>query len=321
MLGQNSGSLQGLAIAVGLACASLVAAGAVAATTDALFVAPLHDTPSYESDYGTESRLRGLGRTPEEDARPGDYYFLLGASAYRAHDYAHAIAMYQVAASWAYKPAEYNLGVIYARGQGVAVDMPRAMAWMALAAERNEPHYVDAREAIYAELTKEQFEQANVIWRNLKQTYGDEVALKRAKARWAEVRSHVTGSHVGSVGNLQVGIPNPGSGDPTYQKIANPELEKQLQAAETDPSTPDRHLRQGVNTSRSSVSSSAEVTGGQGVDGSIAYRQLLESDNPYDPKFDRRALGRATVGPLEPVKADGKPVEKAEQADSSKQDP
>ena len=297
MLGQKSGSLLGLAAAVGLACASFVAAGAAAATTDALFVAPLHDTPSYESDYGTESRLRGLGRTPEEDARPGDYYFLLGASAYRAHDYAHAIAMYQVAASWAYKPAEYNLGVIYARGQGVAVDMPRAMAWMALAAERNEPHYVDAREAIYAELTKEQFEQANVIWRNLKKTYGDEVALKRAKARWAEVRSHVTGSHVGSVGNLQVGIPNPGSGDPSYPKIANPELKRALE-------------HQGVNTARSTVSSSAEVTGGQGIDASIAYRQLRESDNPYDPKFDRGALGRATVGPLEPVKADGTPADK-----------
>jgi hypothetical protein len=30
---------------------------------------------------------------------------------------------------------------------------------MALAAERNDPRYVDAREAIYATMSKEQFEQ------------------------------------------------------------------------------------------------------------------------------------------------------------------
>src|SRR5262249_33121114 len=147
---------------------------------------------------GTEQRLRGIS-SAESDARPGEYYFMLGAHAFRNHDYAHAVGMYQVSASWAYKPAEYNLGVMYARGQGVAVDLPRAMAWMALAAERNEPHYVDAREAVYAELTKEQFEQANAMWREMKKTYGDEVALRRAKARWAEARSQITGSRVGSV--------------------------------------------------------------------------------------------------------------------------
>ena len=292
-----------------LGVASLLACAVPAiAATDALFVAPLHDAPSYESDHGAEARLRGIGATPEVDARPGEYYFMLGAQAYERHDYAHAIEMYRVAASWAFKPAEYNLGVMYARGQGVAVDLPQAMAWMALAAERNEPHYVDAREAVYAELTKEQFEQANVIWRELKKTYGDEVALRRAKARWAEVKAKMTGSRVGSVGNLQVGMPNPSTGDPSFQKIVNPEVKKALE-------------HQGVNTARSTVSSPAEVTGGQGIDASIAYRQLRESDNPYDPKFDRGAVGHATVGPLEPVKAGSKPADKAApEADATKQD-
>ena len=78
---------------------------------------------------------------------------------------------------------------MYARGQGIPLDLPRGMAWMALAAERNEKRYVDAREAVYAEMTPEQFQQANEIWRELKKTYGDEVALRRAKARWAQVKS------------------------------------------------------------------------------------------------------------------------------------
>ncbi len=241
-----------------------------------------NDAASYESDYAWAARLSGAGGgTPESDARLGETYFLQGARAFQKKDYAFAIQMYEVAASWAFKPAEYNLGVMYARGQGVAVDLPRAMAWMALAAERNDPRYVDAREAVYAELTREQFEQANAIWRELKKTYGDEVALRRAKARWAEVRSQMTGSRVGSIGNLQVGMPNPNGGDASGPKIMVPHL--------AGP--------------RSYASSPAEITGGEGIDASIAYRQLRESDDPYDPKFDRGALGRATVGPLQQVDA------------------
>jgi tetratricopeptide (TPR) repeat protein len=236
-----------------------------------------HEAASFDSAYAAEERKNGGGGgTPESDARPGTYYFMEGAYAYRKKDYDFAIQMYQVSASWAYKPAEYNIAVMYARGQGVAVDLPRAMAWMALAAERNEPRYVDAREAVYASLTKEQFEQANMIWRELKKTYGDEVALRRAKARWAQVKSSMTGSRVGSVGNLSVGTPNPNGGDPSSAKrtIVPP----------------------GVTYVRTTASSAAEVTMGTGVDGSIAYHQLRESDNPYDPKFQTSALGRATVG-------------------------
>src|SRR5450755_3495276 len=181
----------------------------VHAQTDGIFIqqaaperrAPAgNETPDYDSDYAAAARLSGAGdNTPEADARPGEYYFLEGARAFRKKDYLFAIQMYAVSASWAFKPAEYNLAVMYTRGQGVPVDLPRGMAWIALAAERNEKHYVDAREAVYAELSKDQFDQANVIWRELKATYGDEVALRRAKARWAEVRANMTGSRVGSV--------------------------------------------------------------------------------------------------------------------------
>lgn len=229
----------------------------------------------YDSDYQAAARLRGADEnTPEADARPGEYYFKIGARAFQKNDAKFAVEMYQVAASWAFKPAEYNLGVMYARGQGVAVDLPRALAWMALAAERKEPRYVAARDLVQSQLAPEQVEQARVIVDELKKTYGDEVALRRAKARWADVRAHMTGSRVGSVGHLDVGVPQGGSGDPS-----NPKGKKGVHRTGT---------------------SSAEVLGGDGVDGSIAYRQLLESDNPYDPKFERR-IGTATVEPLIPV--------------------
>jgi hypothetical protein len=243
-----------------------------------------NNAPLYDSSFDA-NRPASLGyNTPEDDARPGEKFFYRGAFAFRHKQYKFAVDMYKVAASWAYKPAEYNLGVMYLHGQGIAVDLPRAMAWFALAAERGNKDYVAARELLYAHLSKEQFAQANVVWRELKPTFGDEVALSRAKARWADVRNNVTGSHVGSIGNVQVGAPS---------SFSSPR--------ENDPSGAGMPAH--VNTT------TFEILSGGCVDASIAYRQLHESNNPYDPKFEWHTSpdpkGTATVGPLIPVDAKG----------------
>ncbi|MGA9341207.1 MAG: sel1 repeat family protein [Rhodanobacteraceae bacterium] len=232
--------------------------------------APFYDSP------GAATWPNPLNFTsPEADARPGEKFFLYGARALKQKNFKFAIDMYRVAASWAYKPAEYNLGVMYLKGQGVPKDLPRAMAWFALAAERSDKDYVAAKEALYAALTKAQFAEANVIWRGLKKTYGDEVALRRAKTRWLRVRNNVTGSHVGAIGNLAVGGARDGGGPP-----------------------------QGKSGWGLLTQAGYGLTGGKEVAGSIAYRQLHESDNPYDPKFEWRLspnpTGTATVGPLLP---------------------
>jgi len=266
------------------------------------------EIPDYDSDYAAASRLQGSGgNTPEADARPGEYYFLLAADAFRKKNYAFAIQMYQVSASWAYKPAEYNLGVMYARGQGVPVDLPRGMAWMALASERNEKHYVDAREAIYAAMTKEQFEQANVVWRELKTTYGDDVALRKAKARWAQVRANMTGSRVGSAAvNLTVSMPQDKSATPSARSFVAP---GPLSSGKSE------HNSGG----HPGASTAAEIVGGQTANGVTAYQQLRDSDNPYDPKFDRNLqLGTATVGQPTAAKADAASKAEAATPDAAK---
>ena len=81
-----------------------------------------NNAPDYRSEYraGTQDIPAAAGNTPEDDARPGEYYFRLGAAAFQHKDFAHAIKMYEVSASWAYKPAQFNLGVMYARGQDIA---------------------------------------------------------------------------------------------------------------------------------------------------------------------------------------------------------
>ena len=258
-------------------CAALAQDNTTAASnvaaTQTNNVAPIYDSAA-NADRMTSNRFG----TPEDNARPGEYYFGLGANAFKRKDYAFAVDMYKVAASWAYKPADYNLAVMYAQGQGIPVDLPRAMAWMTLAAERNETRYVAARELINTKLSPAQFAQADAIWGQLKPTYGDEAALRRAKDRWAQVRSSMTGSRVGSLaGPLMVGGLSVGG----------------LQQA---PSAAD-------GTSHVDTSGS-DLTGGNQMDGTIAYRQLLASSDPYDPKFEWRpgSTGKVTVEPLIPVK-------------------
>jgi len=263
-----------------LICGLLCCGGSAVATPDDAAVG--NSAPNYNSDYNEAARdiPSTSGNTPEDDARPGEYYFRLGASAFQHKDYSHAVKMYEVAASWAYKPAQFNLGVMYARGQGVPADLPRAMAWMALAAERNDKEYVDAKEIVYSTLSKEQFEQANAIWRELKKTYGDEIALARAKSRWAEVRNNATGSHVGA------------NAGPVIVGSVAPHL------AKLPPTTPAGGAGP-VATEATQI-----FSGGDRTDGSVAYKQLRDSDNPYDPKFKRPEVGVATVEPLQPVKQD-----------------
>jgi hypothetical protein len=247
----------------------------------ALFVA----APAAASNPWTYSELNKTvpganGNSPEDDARPGEYYFMRGVDAVHAGDYTHAIDMYQVAASWGYKDAQYNLGVIYAKGeQGVPADLPRAMAWMALAAERNDKRYVEARELVYSLLNKEQWDQANVIWRDLKLTYADAVALPRAKARWAEARNGATGSHVGSPGGrLEVGSWTDGPGLVKISTFVDSPLGTQVPTVGR---------------------SAADVAGPNTVDGTVAYGALRATDNPYDPRFF--PVGTATVQPPQTV--------------------
>lgn len=223
--------------------------------------------------YGKENS------SPISSAVPGEFFFYKGVEAVKSNDYQHAVRMYKVAASWAYKQAEYNLGVIFAKGEGdVPLDMPQAHAWMTLAAERNDQaaaSAVEARDRIAVLLSPEQREESSRMLAEMKKIYGDDVALPRAKTRWREVRNSATGSHVGFIGNLQVG-------DLRIRNNANPMNAKNPKGA-------------------GALGSVADITGGSSVDGSTAYRELRSTDNPYDPKFD----GRVTVGDISTVQQEG----------------
>lgn len=245
--------------------------------------------PEYGSGTSAGTISDQSENSPESDARPGVYYFNLAAQAYKRGEYKYAIDMYKVAASWAYKPAEYDLGLMYFRGQGIPVDHARGAAWMILAAERGAPLYVKARDLMVTALTDTEFKQADAIWNQLKPTYGDAVALQRAKSQWRRVASQATGSHLGhTTSNLRVG-----------SLTGGPSLQPQ---AESNPRNP-------AGLGGGGSVTAGDVLAGGSIDGSVAYKQFHASDNPYDPAFQSNRSGTVTVEPLRQTKPGTAPQE------------
>lgn len=236
-------------------------------------------------DYGSGSSSLlpdGNFNTPASDGRPGLYYFDLGVEAFKKGDYRHAIDMYKVAASWAYKPAEYNLGLMYFKGEGVTTDRARGAAWMVLAAERGNPLYVKARDLMITALSKAEFQRTDEVWNQLKPTYGDAVALRRAKARWAQIKSATTGSRLGAAASEHLMVGGSGSESPNMHG--------------SNPGT-------GTIGVPTPVAGWGVFKGAAITDGSVAYRQFQQSDDPYDPVFMKNRTGTVTVEPLQRVKS------------------
>lgn len=264
-----------------LACAALVSSGtsfAMAGTTgsgahkDTLTTL---NAPDYGGVFAS-----GNYNTPAADGRPGMKFFAYGVVAYRKGDYRHAIDMYQVAASWAYKPAEYNLGLMYFNGVGVPANHPLGAAWMVLAAERQDPYYAKVRDMMVTLLSNDEFKRADAYYGELVKTYGDKVALKRAENRWARVASQQTGSRVGgAVGESRV---CDGGNAPDHGGSST-----------------------GVGQGQMRAGCMAATVG---------YAQFRESKNPYSPVFLENRKGKVTVESLTPIEP-GKNKQSAKQGD------
>jgi hypothetical protein len=119
----------------------------------------------------------------------------------------------------------------------------------------------------------------------------------------------MTGSRVGAVGPLMIGSANSGGRmtalvSPLTTTIGRPGT----------PSTPPP----GKSIVNGFATAAFGVLGGGGEDGSVAYRQLWQSDNPYDPKFEwHPATGISHVGPIQPIdgRHDTSPVDASPSSD------
>lgn len=75
-------------------------------------------------------------------------------------DPAIAAAWYKKSAEQGYVDAQYNLGVLYEVGQGVSQNLLLADMWYILAAASDHPKAITRHEALVAQMTPEQMQQA-----------------------------------------------------------------------------------------------------------------------------------------------------------------
>lgn len=150
------------------------------------------------SAIATDNAMPNLEHTP--GARP----YAQAMEDFRNDRMFSARHNFLLAALWADKIAQYNLGVVHYQGHGVPVDRPRAWAWFDLAAERGYPQLVDMAALVWEEFDEREQVAARDIREELAERYSDVVAVPRT-ARYMELEQRrMTGSRVGMIGNLTI---------------------------------------------------------------------------------------------------------------------
>ena len=83
-----------------------------------------------------------------------------GMTAYNSSDYATAIKEFSVAAEQGIADAQYNLGVMYAKGEGVPENYIKAYMWVSLAAAFGYKDEKKAKEVLKKRMSSEQIAEA-----------------------------------------------------------------------------------------------------------------------------------------------------------------
>lgn len=143
-------------------------------------------------------RDTGLGLGYGEHV-PSTWEMRQGRRDYRSGNYMGAFWHYTNAAVWADKFAQYNIGVMYLRGEGVEFDAVRGWAWLELAAERGYPDMVRAADDLYEMLDEEQRREGERILREeLLPDYGDATRVPATARRMERELRRATGTRTGS---------------------------------------------------------------------------------------------------------------------------
>ena len=143
-------------------------------------------------------------------AHPDLKYRLSGLDRHAQGQWARALEDFRHAARFGDKPSQGMLGEMHWKGEGVAVDRAVGYAWMDIAAERGYPVLIAKREQYWAALDETERTRAIELGRPMYDEFGDPAAKPRLERLLKRERRNLTGSRVGSVGNLTIMIPTPG---------------------------------------------------------------------------------------------------------------
>ncbi len=150
-----------------------------------------------------EQRLEALRQLSDtycsqeyEHAIPGIYYYCVGIRDIARGKTDRARTMLEIAASWGSKSAEFTLGVGYYKGDVQPLDRGRGLAWLGIAAERQNPGYAAVFKSAWDHATPEERARGNVLWQELLPTYGDKRAGRRAERRYRSERIRMLANSV-----------------------------------------------------------------------------------------------------------------------------
>lgn len=115
---------------------------------------------------------------------PGQFNYCVGRNRLIAGRYAQAVEMFELAASWASKPAQQLLGVMYFNGEGVPRDRALGLAWLQLAAERGDAYATRLLQSALRVANAEEKAGASVDFARMEPRYADRVAALRADNKY-----------------------------------------------------------------------------------------------------------------------------------------
>ena len=117
---------------------------------------------------------------------PGEFYACRARYHLQREHYSQMMGTLKEAAFWANKRAQYELGLVYLSGEipGIPANRPLAIAWLALAAERKDPTYMQMYTAACLHSTPAEIHAGGALYDKMRRQYGDEVAGGRAVHRF-----------------------------------------------------------------------------------------------------------------------------------------
>lgn len=158
---------------------------------------------------------------------------------YASGNYDRALLIYEKElAPQGDKYAQYMTGYMHLHGQGVTADPAVALAWYRLAAERGEPKFIDARDALEARLEPGARGRADALFATLWEQHGDRRLLLELVEEDIEILSaldRVTGIESGA--GFASGYSRQDGGNPYYRRVRT-QLEERLAWLDALPDDP-----------------------------------------------------------------------------------
>lgn len=145
-------------------------------------------------------------------------------SIYEAKEYERALLIYkEELAPIGDKYAQYMVGYMHLRGQGVEKSRPAALAWYRLAAERREPAILQARDSLFHRMSQEEIVESNRIFVELWRELGDNKLVLDLIRQDLKVLQARTGSRIANSSTSPITIVDvrrgDSSGDAYYDRV------------------------------------------------------------------------------------------------------